>query len=109
MRASSNKSVDAPVIERILSHYEECFEFTSPVLAKVSPTSGGRLTGREAARSYWSRGLATRPELHFQLIVVLKGVQSAVIHYRGLSDKLCAEFFVFGASGKVISSHAHGE
>ena len=40
-------------IERILSHYEETFEFSSPVLAKVSPASGGKLIGKDAARAYW--------------------------------------------------------
>ncbi len=95
-------------IERILAHYEEAFEFSSPVLAKVSPVSGGKLTGKAAARAYWSKGLAARPDLHFETVTVLKGVQSAVIYYTGLGGKLCAEFFVFGASGKVASSHAHG-
>ena len=96
-------------LERILSHYDDHFEFSSPVLARVSPASGGKLKGKEAARMYWSRGLAARPDLHFELIALLKGVNTAVIHYRGLDHKLCAEFFVFGADGKILSSHAHGE
>lgn len=96
-------------IERILSHYDESFEFTSPVLAQVNPASGGRLKGKEAARSYWSKGLGARPDLHFQPLAVLKGVHGVVIHYKGLGGKLCAEFFVFGTNGKVVSSHAHGE
>jgi hypothetical protein len=95
-------------IERILAHYDESFEFSSPVLAKVSPATGGKLSGQDAARAYWSRGLATRPDLYFEPVTLLKGVQSAVIYYKGLGGKLCAEFFVFGANGKVVSSHAHG-
>ncbi len=94
-------------IERILSHYEETFELSSPVLEKVSPASGGKLIGKDAARAYWSKGLAARPDLHFEPVTVFKGVQSAVIYYTGLGGKLCAEFFEFGASGKVASSHAH--
>lgn len=96
-------------LERILSHYDESFEFSSPVLAKLIPSSGGRLTGVVAARAYWSQALSLRPDLHFELVAVLKGVESAVIYYKGLSGKLCAEFFVFGADGHVLSSHAHGE
>jgi len=96
-------------IERILSHYDDAFEFSSPVLAKLNPASQGKLVGKELARSYWSKGLALRPDLHFETIAVLKGVGSMVIHYRGLGGKLCAEFFVFGGDGKVVSSHAHGE
>ncbi|NJL42869.1 MAG: nuclear transport factor 2 family protein [Pseudanabaena sp. SU_2_4] len=95
-------------IERILSHYNDNFEFSSPVLAKLNPASGGRRTGKEAARDYWSKALAKWTELYFEPVDALKGVGSLVIYYRGLHGKLCAEFFVFGASGKVSSSHAHG-
>lgn len=95
-------------IERILSHYDESFEFSSPVLANVDPMSGGKLKGIEAARVYWSKGLSARPDLHFELITVLKGVKSFVIYYRGLGGKLCAEFFIFDEDGKVVSSHALG-
>ncbi|MCH8622223.1 nuclear transport factor 2 family protein [Undibacterium sp. TS12] len=96
-------------LERILSHYDDHFEFSSPVLARVSPASDGRLKGKEAARMYWSRGLVARPDLHFELIALLKGVNTAIIHYRGLDNKLCAEFFVFNSQGKIVISHAHGE
>ncbi|MFZ6743704.1 nuclear transport factor 2 family protein [Undibacterium sp. JH2W] len=96
-------------LEHILAHYDEHFEFSSPVLARVSPASGGKLKGKEAARMYWGRGLAARPDLHFELIAMLKGVNTAVIHYHGLDHKLCAEFFHFSDEGKVLASYAHGE
>jgi hypothetical protein len=96
-------------VQDILSHYDEAFEFSSPVLAKVNPSSGGTLIGTAAARAYWSKGLAARPDLNFELVTLLKGVNSVVIYYKGLGGKLCAEFFAFGPNGKVISSHAHGE
>jgi hypothetical protein len=53
--------------------------------------------------------LAAHPELRFELIAALSGVESVVIHYRGRGGKLCAEFFVFGDHEKVIESHAHWE
>jgi len=96
-------------IERILSHYNESFEFSSPFLAKFIPDSGGKLKAKEVVGAYWSKALAARPELHFELIAVLKGVESVLIYYEWLGGKLCAEFFVFGDDGKVIESHAHGE
>jgi hypothetical protein len=94
-------------LERILALYEESFEFSSPVLARVNPSSGGKLVGKQAARVYWSKGLAARPDLHFEHIVSLHGVQSMVIHYKGLGGKLCAEFFAFSGNGKIAISHAH--
>ncbi len=96
-------------IERIMSHYDEPLKFSSPKLAKLIPGSGGRLNSREAVRSYWIKALAVQPELHFELVAVLKGVDSVVIHYRGLGGKLCAEFFVFAENEMVVESHAHGE
>lgn len=95
-------------IERILAHYEDAFELSSPILARINPSSGGKLRGKAAARAYWSKGLAARPDLHFEAVTVLAGVQSAVIYYKGLGGRLCAEFFVFGEGGKVAASHAHG-
>jgi hypothetical protein len=96
-------------IERIMSHYEESLKFSSPKLSKLIPSSGGKLTGKEAVRSYWCKALAAQPELHFEFIALLKGVESAVIHYKGVGGKLCAEFFVFAENGMVLESHAHNE
>ena len=96
-------------IEWILSHYDHSFAFSSPKLVKFNPASGGKLNGVDAAREYWSKGLAARPELHFEMVSLLKGVESLVIYYKGLGGKMCAEFFSFGSNGKVVESHAHGE
>jgi hypothetical protein len=96
-------------LEKIMSHYATDFKFSSPVLLKLLPASGGIIQGHDAAKAYWSRGLAARPDLHFEPIALLKGVLSLVIHYRGLGGKLCAEYFVFNSLGLVVESHAHGE
>ena|SRR5438105_712401 len=95
-------------LDSILSHYEPNFEFSSPVLAKFIPGSQGKLNGVDSARAYWAKAFTLRPDLHFEPIAVLKGVDSLVIHYKGLDNKLCAEFFIFGGNGKVVRSHAHG-
>ena len=94
-------------IERVLQLYEPEFEFSSPVLAKRKPESLGFLRGTAAARAYWSAAFAPGVNLHFEHIASFAGVASAVIHFRGLSGKLCAEFFEFAPSGKVRRSHAH--
>jgi SnoaL-like domain len=96
-------------IERIMAHYDEALTFSSPKLATRIPGSGGRLNSRASVRSYWVQALEAQPALHFELLAVLKGIDSVVIHYRGAAGRLCAEFFVFDDSGRVIESHAHGE
>ena len=94
-------------LESVLSLYEEDFRFSSPVLKKLLPQSGGHIRGKEAARGYWSRAFAPGINLRFEPIAVLCGVDSVIIHYKGLRGRLCAEFFQLGSSGKVVESHAH--
>ena len=94
-------------LERILGLYEPDFEFSSPVLEKRLPESGGRLRGVEAARRYWSAAFSAGVDLRFEHIATLEGVDSFVIHYRGLRGKLCAEYFELSANGKVCRPHAH--
>ncbi len=96
-------------MERVMSYYDESLKFSSPKMAMFIPGSSGRLNSKGEVRSYWVKALAARPDLHFELVAVLKGVESVVIHYRGLGGELCAEFFLFGENGLVVESHAHGE
>jgi ketosteroid isomerase-like protein len=94
-------------LDRILAMYEPDFEFSSPVLAQRVPASGGWLRGHDAARAYWTPAFAPGVNPRFEPIAVLAGVDSVVIHYRGLRGKLCAEFFQLGAAGRIVRSHAH--
>jgi len=94
-------------LDRILELYEPDFEFSSPVLAKRIPESRGHLRGKESARAYWSAAFSPGVNLHFVHVATFVGVGSLVVHYKGLRDKLCAEFFEFGPSGKVRRSSAH--
>src|SRR5437868_4661840 len=94
-------------LERILELYAPEFEFSSPVLAKRIPESGGRLRGKAAARAYWQPAFAPGVNLRFEHIATLVGVGSLVVHYKGLRGKLCAEFFELSPFGKVVRSHAH--
>ena len=94
-------------LDRILDLYEDDFVFSSPVLRKLQPERGGSLAGKAAARAYWSRAFGPGVNLKFEHIATLAGVGSCVIHYRGLRGKLCAEYFRFGAEGRIAESHAH--
>jgi hypothetical protein len=94
-------------LDRILSHYSEDFEFSSPVIVERLGVPSGKLKGREAVGAYWAKGLARRPDLKFGLRAVLTGVSSVVIHYTGLDGVNASEHFDFGADGKVLRSSAH--
>jgi ketosteroid isomerase-like protein len=94
-------------LERVLSHYTEDFEFSSPFIVKVAGEPSGILRGRNAVRAYWAKALALRPELRFELASVYAGVESIVIHYRRHDGNYAAEYFELDAAGKVRKSSAH--
>lgn len=94
-------------LERILSHYTEDFEFSSPIIVQLMGEPSGTLYGKAAISHYWSKALARAPNLRFELAHVLYGVRSLVIHYTRHDGRLASEYFEFGLSGKVVRSAAH--
>lgn len=99
-------SWNAHDLERILSHYTDDFEMSSPVIVQMMSEPSGVLQGKEAVRAYWAKALEKIPDLHFELLTVFAGARSVVIHYRGPKG-LGAEVFWFNADGKVERAAAH--
>lgn len=94
-------------LERILSHYTDDFEMRSPLIIQRMGEPSGVLRDKPNIRPYWEIGLAQQPPLHFQLLAVLVGVNSLVLHYRTASGRLAAEVLTFNQEGKVIKGAAH--
>jgi hypothetical protein len=87
-------------IERILGHFADDAEFSSPLVVSIAGEASGKLKGKAALRAYWTRGLAMLPELYFEPLDVLSGVSSMTIYYRGHRGTV-AETFELDASQKV--------
>jgi ketosteroid isomerase-like protein len=100
-------SWNAHDLERILSHYAEDFEMSSPVIIQVADEPSGTLKGKAAVRSYWSKALQLIPDLKFQLLSILVGVGSITLYYKGARGRLAAEVFHFGPDRKVVRAFAH--
>jgi len=94
-------------LERVLAHYADDFEMSSPIIIQIAGEPSGTLQGKAAVRAYWSAALELIPDLHFELISVLVGVRSITLYYKGARDRLAAEVFHFGPDGKVASAFAH--
>lgn len=94
-------------IERVLAHYADDFEMNSPYIVQIAGEPSGRLTGKEAVAAYWSKALALLPDLRFEPISTLVGVNSITLYYKGARDRLAAEVFHFGPNGKVVRVFAH--
>ena len=93
-------------LDKILSHYEDDFEMSSPMIIKVMGEPSGRLKGKEKVGAYWKIALERSPHLNFKLSSVLQGANSITIIYEGVRG-LSAEVFHFNRSEKVSESYAH--
>jgi len=72
-------------LERVLAHYADDFEMTSPLIVQRFAIVDGKLRGKDAIRRYWAQGLASTPELRFKLIDVIVGVSSVAIVYESVT------------------------
>ena len=93
-------------LERILAHYTENFEMSSPLIVQLMGEPTGTLKGKAAIRDYWGKALARIPNLHFDLTEVQVGASSLVIQYHGPRGP-SAEVFWFDAENKVCRAAAH--
>lgn len=93
-------------LTRILAHYSDDFEMTSPVIVQLAGEASGKLKGKAKIAAYWAQALERHPHLHFELLTTLIGVDSVTIYYKGVRG-LSAEVFHFDAAGKVAQAYAH--
>lgn len=94
-------------LEAILSHYEEEIEFNSPLIVKLLGDSIGRIQGKTALRDYFTKGLAAYPDLKFEPIQILTGVNSIVLYYHSVNNSLSAEYMEISDRGLVTKVSAH--
>lgn len=94
-------------LDRIISHYDEAVELTSPVAAQLLGAPGGKVIGKANLRAYFQRGLTAYPELHFDLEDVLWGLNSIVLCYKNQKGSRTAEFMELSATGSVARVIAH--
>ncbi|HEV2247760.1 MAG TPA: nuclear transport factor 2 family protein [Terriglobia bacterium] len=89
-------------LEAILSHYAPEVVLTSPVAAEILKEPSGTVTGKEALRSYFQRGLEVYPNLTFELLDVLRGHSSVVLYYVNQKGTKTAEYMELNANRKVV-------
>lgn len=89
-------------LERILSHYTEDFEISTPLASVLLPKTRGFLKGKNEIRSYWKIGLEKIPELNFELLDLLTGVESISLYYiNRATNKKAVEIMQFDNTGKI--------
>ena len=93
-------------LNRILVHYANSFEMSSPVIVQIAGEPSGTLKGKDAVRAYLAKALQLNPDLRFALLSTLIGVNSITLYYRSVRG-LVAEVFHFGPDQKVVRAYAH--
>jgi len=89
-------------LERILAHYDDEVELTSPVALKLLNNGDGVVRGKSALREYFLRGIQAYPERHFELIDVLCGVETVVVYYgNNVRGSRAAEVMQVTPTGKI--------
>jgi hypothetical protein len=89
-------------LDAIMSHYAPEVVLTSPTAAKLLNDPSGSVTGKEAVRRYFERGLEAYPNLTFELLDVMRGISSVILYYRNQKGTKTGEFMEFDANRKVV-------
>jgi hypothetical protein len=94
-------------LERVLSHYADEVEFTSPFVAAVLGDAGGTVRGKPALRAYFARALERYPQLHFRLERALSGVSSVTLCYGSVNGLAAAEVMEVDGAGRIVRVQCH--
>lgn len=101
------KAWNAHNLDQVLTHYAEDIILVSPIAARLLDNPSGLVTGKTALRAYFQRGLDAYPSLHFNLIDVMWGINSLVLHYINQEQVKVAELVEVNQQGKIIRAIVH--
>ena len=96
-------------LDRIMGHYGEPLDFTSPLVRERYPQSDGTIRDLVTLRAYFGAGLASAPTLSFTLLEVLRSVGGFVMLYVNARGGHTAEYVELNAHAKatrVIACYA---
>ena len=89
-------------LDRIMAHYAEDVEHSSPTVARVLGEPSGVVRGKPALHAYFEKALAAAgPGLRYDLTKLYVGAHGVTLLYNRSGGKLVAETFQFDDAGKV--------
>ena len=91
----------------ILEHYADDVEMASPLVATLTGHADGSITGKEALAVYFAAGLEKYPDLRFEPLDLLVGVDSLVLYYRSAAGNVAAEIVFLDARDRIVRYFAH--
>lgn len=87
-------------LDAIMDHYADDVEFSSPTVVKRWGIADGWLRGKGKVRENFAIGVAA-PDLHFELIDVLLGLNSVCVVYRRENGALVSDLVELNEHGKA--------
>jgi hypothetical protein len=94
-------------LDRILRHYTDDVEVTSPLVETVLGPGRHVVRGKTELRAYWGPALERFPDLHFTLYRAYAGVHSLVLHYKSVQGLIGAESLELDGDGLIRRVLAH--
>jgi hypothetical protein len=94
-------------IDRILSHYSDDFEITTPMIKVALGIDSGTLKGKENVRKYWQAALNKVPDFKFELVDFTQSINSIALYYKAVMNKMAIEVMFFNESGKANKGIVH--
>ena len=94
-------------LERILTHYGDTLEFTSPLVVERLGRCDGTIRTKAELRDYFAIGVAPGSTLRFELIDVLPGVSSLTLYYRNHRGRAVAETMFLDGNGAIAQVAVH--
>jgi len=97
-------------LQAVIAHYADDIEFSSPAVIDVMREPTGTIRGKATLEAYFAQALEKYPNLGFELLHILNGVNSVTILYRSLHrGSLGAEVMTLNGEGKVSRVTVHYE
>lgn len=92
-------------VAEIVGLYSEDVELVSPLAERVVGSYVVR--GRAELRTYFQTALDANPDLRFELVDVMRGLDSIVIYMRGVGGNLVSDVLFVDADGLIVKVFAH--
>ena len=92
-------------LDRILTHYADPLEFTSPLVVKRLGRDDGTIRSKAELKDYFAPGIT--PSLRFELLEAIAGVSSVAIRYRNHRGMTVIEVMRLNGQGKADRVMVH--
>jgi len=88
-------------LDQVLRLYTDDAEMTSRYIVGLGFDTSGTLRGKDKLRTYWSKALTLRPDLHFTLIEAFVSPDSVAVLYRNDLGKQVCEYLRLDDAGLI--------